>query len=786
MRTITRHLFVEILVFAGLLLALVLGLAWWGLTRALDSQAWERADASIERLSLELDREMRGVHSLGRTLQDWWVAGTLTPAETDRLDAQVIPLLARQTFVSSINFCAADGTSVLLLRTDGAWHTRALQQGPAGNRQSWVRRHPDGRVKAREPWIPTLYDPRRRDWYVLVKDAHQEAWSPEAYRFMTTRDPGLTLSLPVVKEGRLLGVVALDVLLDDLTEKAWRAQPTPGTRVAVTDALGRALILPQVSPYQHREARFQDFLKPMGQGVVPELMAFSDGLAALPEGGQRLTLRHGGQRFYGLARPYFGPSGLRWNLMVAIPAQEIMGASRAKGLAVLVLALAGFGVMAWRARVISERFGAPLDTLASAAQEDPPSQITAVQGSRETRVWEMKALRDVLRMADSAVEEQVALREQLRHSQRRETVGSLAGGVAHDVNNQLTVVLGQLELCTEMLGEGNPASAYVKRAHFAAERCAEVTRALLSYSRSAVATQQSAVDLNALLRSVGGLLGRVLGGRIELTLDLDPELPGVLGHASQLEQVVVNLAINARDAMPEGGTLAFRTRRGAEPGWVEVSVVDTGAGMGPEVQARIFEPYFTTKAPGKGTGLGLVMVYGMVKGHGGHVEVESAPGRGTTFTLHLPAQADVPVPAPEAAAPAHGGTPVSLRGLRALVVDDESDLRRIVQILLERAGAEVEVAVDGEEGWQRYREGGPFDVVVSDLRMPRASGMDLLLLIRGVAPAQPFLLMSGFGLEEASAQLAEDPCVGTLAKPFRSQEFLEAAARLLGRAKGIA
>jgi CheY-like chemotaxis protein len=180
------------------------------------------------------------------------------------------------------------------------------------------------------------------------------------------------------------------------------------------------------------------------------------------------------------------------------------------------------------------------------------------------------------------------------------------------------------------------------------------------------------------------------------------------------------------------------------------------------------------------------MVYGMVKGHGGYVEVASAPGRGTTFTLHLPAQAEAPAPLAEAAAPAPAAATVSLQGLRALVVDDESDLRRIVQMLLERAGAQVEVAVDGEEGWQRYREAGPFDLVVSDLRMPRASGMDLFLRIREAAPAQPFLLMSGFGLEEAVAQLGEDRFVGALAKPFRSAEFLEAAARLLGRAKGAA
>lgn len=776
MRTITRHLFTEILAIAGVVLAAVLLLAWWSLGRALDAQAWAQSRASMSHLAGEMDRELRTVHEMGQVLKAWWLDQEATPEDPVRLDGHVLPLLARQTFVSSINFCTAEGVSVLFLRTEGAWHTRELRQDAQGPRLRWRRRHPDGRIKAQEPWEPTLYDPRKRDWYLLGAGRTESAWSPEAYRFMTTRDPGLTLSIPVHRGGRLLGVIALDVMLDDLTEKAWRVQPTVGTRVLVTDAAGRVLILPKVAPYEHREARFQAFLQPLGPARTPEFASLAQGLESLPPAGRQVRIQSPGGGFYGAVRPYFGPSGLRWNLFVAIPEREILGASRAKALGVLAFALAGFGLLAWRAWVVSRRFGAPLDTLAQATVPDPPT-TSGNSELREPWIWETRALRDALRMADRAAEEQTALREQLRSSQRRETIGTLASGAAHDVNNQLTVVLGQLELCTETLGPGHPAAHQLEQARRATQRCAEVTRALLTYSRAGRMDLPGPVDPNALVRGLAAFLGRVLGGRIALEVDLASGLMAVNGQAVQLEQVVLNLALNARDAMPEGGTLTLRTRPGAEPGWVLIEIADTGIGMTPEVQARIFEPYFTTKAPGKGTGLGLVMAYGIIRSHGGRLEVVSAPGQGSTFTLHLPA-APAPPPSPTQPSGPQRSQP-DLSGRNILVVDDEPDLRQMIQILLAKAGAQVQVAEDGDAGWKAWRERGPFDLVVSDLRMPKATGMDLYRNLRSASSTVPFLLASGFGLEEAAELLARDPKAAGLGKPFRGPDLLAAIAKLL-------
>jgi len=617
-------LFLEILVFAGLLLAVVVALGWLVTEDALERQAWHRARGAGEHLSADLDRELDGVVRLGETLEAWWGSGVLDVAAPDPLERLVLPLLARQTFVSSINFCRTDGTSVLLLRTGERWSRRVIAEGPQGRHATWIRRAPEGEVQ--EPPEPTTYDPRARDWYTRAADTGGPRWSPEAYRFMTTRDPGITFSIPVHSEGRLLGVVALDVMLDDLTAFAWAAQPTPRTRVTIADAAARALILPRVPAYQSREARFRDFLAPLGPDLSSELAALPGGLSRV-NAPVEIVSRTAGEPYYVLARPYRGPAGLDWRLAVAIPEADIQAGARLRAVGVLALAALGLALLAWRAGAIAQRFGRPLDRLASVTA---PRETAAALPANPTSVGEVALL------ADRVLDEHDALIARLRDGQRRETVGTLASGVAHDVNNQLTVVLAQLALATEELPPDHPLVPELEVARDAVLRGAETARALVTYARPTRAATPVAVDLSALLRSVALLLGRALPRNVRLEVAAEPGLPPALGHASQLEQVVVNLAMNARDAMPSGGTLAIRAEAGVQGG-VRLSVCDDGCGMTPEVVERVFEPWFTTKAEGHGSGLGLPMVQRIVRDHGGRLELESTPGRGTRVTLWLKA-----------------------------------------------------------------------------------------------------------------------------------------------------
>ena len=776
---ISRYLFRDIVTVAGLLLAAVLLLAWWALGRALDSQAWARAEEATARLTVELDRELRDVDRLGNALRDWWSAGAYDLASPERLETLALPVLARQRFVSSVNFCRTDGASVLLLRAEGAWHTRSIIPGDGGKRQRWTRRSTDGAAPVTEPWSATDYDPRKRDWYRLVADGAAERWSPDAYRFMTTGDPGLTLSLPVLVGGHWQGAIALDVMLDDLTSRVWAAQPTPGTQVVIADERGRTLILPCRSPYQDRAARSRDFLRPLAADLLPELGGLVSHLDAVPAEGRRVKIPTSLGEAYGLVKPYRGPSGLTWYLVVAIPEAEIMGGSRDQGLGILALALLGFAFLAWRARVIARRFGQPLDSLAGSARSlgAPPGAARADPGAEP--VWEAVALQDALSLASRAAEEQLALREQLRSSQRREIVGQLAGGVVHDVNNQLTVALAQIDTALEELGKDHPIAAELDLARQALLGGGEVNKALLSLARSAPPVSPRAVDLTQLCGGVARLIGRVLGGRVDLRLDLRPDLPPVHGVPAQLEQAVLNLVINARDAMPAGGILTIRTAPGPE-GQVRLSVSDTGTGMSPEVAARVFEPYFTTKPAGQGTGLGLAMVYGIVRSHGGRVAMESAEGVGTSFNVDLPAFRGVASTEPQ---PASHQRAIELVGKRLLIADDEPVVLQSLRDRLTRAGATVEAAKDGAEAVALWKAGGPFEAVVSDFEMPGATGLELYRLVRSSSIETAFLLVSRVSLEQADPELRLDPRAATLAKPYQSAELLQTVARLLGASR---
>jgi PAS domain S-box-containing protein len=371
------------------------------------------------------------------------------------------------------------------------------------------------------------------------------------------------------------------------------------------------------------------------------------------------------------------------------------------------------------------------------------------------------------------------LEAQFVQAQKMETVGRLAGGVAHDFNNLLTVINGYAEFALMDLPEDHAVHGMVKEIHDAGLRAASLTRQLLAFSRRQV-VQPVSLNLNTTAEHVQKMLQRLIGEDIRLTFDLEPQVWPVRADAGQIEQVLMNLAVNSRDAMPEGGTLVVTTRNVSDQGdWVLLAVADSGCGMDEATRARIFEPFFTTKQAGQGTGLGLATVYGIVTQAGGRIEVSSTPGRGTTMRLYFPREVGVSVEP----APATGDGILAGHGERVLVVEDEEALRRIARRILESAGYVVEAAEDGPSALARLEAtDGGFDIVVSDVIMPRMSGHQLTQEISRRWPQLRVLLASGY-LHDAFPErfpLADDQAF--LAKPYSPASLTHRVREVLDRA----
>ena len=390
-----------------------------------------------------------------------------------------------------------------------------------------------------------------------------------------------------------------------------------------------------------------------------------------------------------------------------------------------------------------------------------------------------------LLMVTQDIETRKRLEEELRQSQKLDAVGRLAGGVAHDFNNLLTGIIGYADLLRHSPEATPQLRQDADSILLAARRGADLTRNLLAFARRSP-TRAEPVDLHAILREVAELLERTLDRRIELRLALDARSSVLLGDHSQLANAVLNLALNARDAMPHGGRLAFATSMqqvdeefvARHPGSVQpgrhlvLRVSDNGEGMPPETMARAFEPFFTTKPTGKGTGLGLSMVYGTVKAHHGLVTVYSVPGAGSTFTVYLPLAESAVVSLPPR--PASDIAP----GVgRVLLADDEQTLREVGQRMLEQVGYVVETARNGEEALAKVRSACvPFDLVILDWNMPRMGGREACRAIRAVRPDLRVILASGLAETAPPDELRADGFIGVVQKPYSMADLAEVVA----------
>ena len=376
---------------------------------------------------------------------------------------------------------------------------------------------------------------------------------------------------------------------------------------------------------------------------------------------------------------------------------------------------------------------------------------------------------------ETDVTDRVQLEERLRHAQKMEAVGQLAGGVAHDFNNILTAVLGYADLLLSRLGPNDPHRAALEEIKKGGERAAGLTRQLLAFSRR-TPTQLISVDVNGAIRGVEPMLRRLIGEHLEFRLDLAEGLGPVRADPVQLEQVIVNLVVNARDAMPNGGSIAIRSDRVvlneeeaslaemAEGACVRIRITDTGTGIAPTVLERIFEPFFTTKDPGRGTGLGLATVYGIVRQHRGNIRASSVEGRGSTFEVLLPESSGAPTMR-RVAPPTSDALPVGHE--RVLLVEDNASLLTLARESLTELGYRVFAASNAAEALRLLEaESGEMDILVTDVVMPEVGGRELARKVERLLPGMPILFVSGYVRDPEPMVDKDGRPVDYLEKPY--------------------
>ncbi len=415
-----------------------------------------------------------------------------------------------------------------------------------------------------------------------------------------------------------------------------------------------------------------------------------------------------------------------------------------------------------------------------------PVEISLSSIETEDGILATAAVRDISDRAES--ERERALQEQLDQSRRLESVGQLAGGIAHDFNNILGVIMNYAEFVNDELPSGSKTSEDVEEIRRAAERAAALTRQLLIFSRREV-VQPELLDLRKVVSQLENLLHRALGERVELQTRFAEDVAAVEADPGQIEQVLVNLAVNARDAMPDGGRLlievenaeldeeyAYMHPNTKEGSYVRLKVSDTGIGMDGETIERAFEPFFTTKGKGEGTGLGLATVYGIVTGASGRVDIYSEPGMGTTIKVHLPASSAAPSPGRDGAKERPEGN-----GEVVLVVEDEADVRRMAERILSKGGYSVIGTSGGEEALEVCRRAGQtIDLLLTDVIMPGMLGTELVEQVKPIRPGVGVIFMSGYSHDVLAPQaLAEQGGTAFVEKPFSSSVLLQVVRGLL-------
>ena len=383
-------------------------------------------------------------------------------------------------------------------------------------------------------------------------------------------------------------------------------------------------------------------------------------------------------------------------------------------------------------------------------------------------------------------ESQRRAEERARHAHKMNALGRLAAGVAHDFNNLLTIINSYSQFLAKGIEKGTARKEDVDEIRAAVKRAAELTNRLLAFGRGQPGAQERVIDLNTTVRGVEQMVRRLIDQRITIETRLADDARWVKADPAQIDQVLINLALNARDAMPEGGTLAIETAEltpkevadrgvpGLRPGYhVLLTVSDTGVGMDEATRSHLFEPFFTTKRQGESTGLGLATVYSIIHQCGGHIDVETEPGAGSRFLIYLPAESSPP--STKSAIPHRPSMPVSVVGgiETILLVEDNQPLRELIQVILKGAGYTVLVASHGGEALEVSKhQRGPIHLLISDLVMPEVGGRELATRLWESRPDLRVLFMSGYMGDDVMKHAPHGPGIGFIGKPFMPEDFI--------------
>jgi signal transduction histidine kinase len=599
--------------------------AWWGTRRIMEDQAQAQAEEGLRQVAHRLEQSFSEARRTGDLLAQL-AAQNPDPLSSLTSERQLLSHLQSRTSLCNITLVTQEGKSAAANAPDagapGIWLTRS-----GGELRRWSS---SGELLSVTPDPAAPKDWRERPWYQLALREGHPAWTAP-YPFLGSVGFGLTYAVPILTpQGELSGVAGIDLLLGDLGPWLKDGHPTPGTQVAVLDDQANILVPPDQDLIDRPERSRALLPQPLSSREHPLVNALTQALppAAAPAW---VRVKSGGQWYLARRHLLSVPSGPSWHLLMAIPEADLLQRPKRVALAAIAFSLGALLILSWRLRHAAMMLERPLTALAAEGThllDGKPLKIPP------TRIAELQELSRCLRVASLSFGEREALESQLRQSQRLELVGTLAAGVAHDLGNLLNAVSASLELSQDPRLLPEKRTQALDRASQAMRRAKGFIRALLTLGLPTEQTLAS-LDLNQPVSTALRLLDPLLGSRITLHAELSSEDLRVMADPLELEQVVLNLGVNARDAMPEGGTLTVRTGRGPDRRPF-LDVADTGTGIPESMKAKLFTAFVTTKGPDKGSGLGLAMVQGIAKAHGAELQVESQEGQGTRFILRFP------------------------------------------------------------------------------------------------------------------------------------------------------